>query len=901
MTLSTLFDRLRPGRDPNDTSWLILRRQADWRAGDATGLGYDAATGSLELAPLPRPELAATWLANAPVSGADGTAYRVDTEGDMLWCKDTCDTDWRPVSGFGGTGFATGRLDTPVSVVLDAQGRLWVADAGNARVQVVDPKDGTVIATLTEGLVRPVHVTFDAAGTVYVTDAVTRAIHVFASRFAALRRLALATRDAWSDEVWVAPPDAEPRAASVLADQTLVVFDPTRPGLWHMTARGRALPSLPWFNATGLPPGWMPTPARFAAEGEVVVGPLDSGTLNFAWHRILVEADLPQGCHITAQTYADNATRPDALAWAPKAPVAMPKAAADRPGADLDRLVLANEDQWPLWRLGRMIRAKPDLMIFAGDGPNGTDQATVPFAVAQRLHPGDLVRLTTPGGGSTEVTLTAMSPQPVSIAAQGRAEDFTKPTSITLLSRNGMALPYGPLDLGFLSDPATVALAALVRSAKPEEAMLPAPLAAFLTAGDILAVGGGARLEILGVGDADVVLSFDRAVEGDFSVATLALVDSVGRLIVADPLPELGPLPPGLAASVIDDVRREGHVVAWIDGSTGTIWLVAPMATAITAASWTNVQFDTPRASDQGRQIWLRLRLSGTPFDQAGQIGPAAVATATPRLRSVRLTGPRPSLTALLPALFSRRDPQAEPPGANFLERFLTLFEGQFTRVEEAYESVSRLLNPRSADPEWIAFTAAWLDLWLDPSWPLERRRQLVIEGAALQAGRGTPRAMIRWLEIYTGAPVAITEGFRMRPPAPITLGGRGALGIAPLGGESAGLTDRFAHRFTVSVTLPAASDRPSAKAAVRNIIEAMKPAHTAYVLASGSTQTARIGIDTVVDAIFIPAATRELACLCDSNKTGADRPETGQVPGGFRLGGRLGRGPVTELGLNGG
>lgn len=87
----------------------------------------------------------------------------------------------------------------------------------------------------------------------------------------------------------------------------------------------------------------------------------------------------------------------------------------------------------------------------------------------------------------------------------------------------------------------------------------------------------------------------------------------------------------------------------------------------------------------------------------------------------------------------------------------------------------------------------------------------------------------------------------------------------------------------------------------MRNIIEAMKPAHTAYVLASGSTQTARIGIDTVVDAIFIPAATRELACLCDSNKTGADRPETGQVPGGFRLGGRLGRGSVTELGLNGG
>ena len=69
--------------------------------------------------------------------------------------------------------------------------------------------------------------------------------------------------------------------------------------------------------------------------------------------------------------------------------------------------------------------------------------------------------------------------------------------------------------------------------------------------------------------------------------------------------------------------------------------------------------------------------------------------------------------------------------GNMFLERLLALFERELTDVEAAYESVSRLLNPEAADDDWLRFLSSWLALVFDPSWPIERRRQLVLDDCA--------------------------------------------------------------------------------------------------------------------------------------------------------------------------
>ena len=153
----------------------------------------------------------------------------------------------------------------------------------------------------------------------------------------------------------------------------------------------------------------------------------------------------------------------------------------------------------------------------------------------------------------------------------------------------------------------------------------------------------------------------------------------------------------------------------------------------------------------------------------------------------------------------------------------------------------------------------------------------------------GTPAALARFIEIYTGHRPAIGEGFRQRPPpAPIELGCRGALGIAPLGGAAMDPAN-FAHRFTVSAQLPAGRDRAAARATVRRIVETMKPAHTSCTIDFGRGTSGGIGVDGIIGDIVIPGPEANAPCACDPD---IDRPRGQPFPGHlateFQLGGEL-------------
>ena len=172
----SLFNRLRPGLDPNDSTWSIIRTPADWRAGTATGLTWDAGNAALELAPIAQPGLYASWLPIAPVMAPDGTAWVADPDRDLLLMKGPCDPAFHPLPGIGGRGFATGRLHMPTGVAVDAEARIYIADTGNSRVQIVLPT-GDVVAVLSAGLVAPVHA-------VIARLANTVAVHVFPNEIA---------------------------------------------------------------------------------------------------------------------------------------------------------------------------------------------------------------------------------------------------------------------------------------------------------------------------------------------------------------------------------------------------------------------------------------------------------------------------------------------------------------------------------------------------------------------------------------------------------------------------------------------------------------------------------------------------------------------------------------------
>jgi phage tail-like protein len=233
-----------------------------------------------------------------------------------------------------------------------------------------------------------------------------------------------------------------------------------------------------------------------------------------------------------------------------------------------------------------------------------------------------------------------------------------------------------------------------------------------------------------------------------------------------------------------------------------------------------------PPGTDRGRYLFVRLRILGQlrrPTD--------AVALATPSISGLYTRFPRPSMLAHLPARWSRREETRDPAGALFVERYLAMFERVLTDMEVQLEDLPRLLNPRTAPGPWLDWIATWLNLAFDPSWDVDRRRALVREAVSLYRMRGTPKGLARYVEIYTGLPPTLVEGFTTRPMGQALTLNQGALGTLPLGPAEEVDPDQGAHSFEIFATLGRPEDLELTQAVVRRIVESEKPAHTDYTL----------------------------------------------------------------------
>jgi phage tail-like protein len=151
--------------------------------------------------------------------------------------------------------------------------------------------------------------------------------------------------------------------------------------------------------------------------------------------------------------------------------------------------------------------------------------------------------------------------------------------------------------------------------------------------------------------------------------------------------------------------------------------------------------------------------------------------------------------------------------------RFLLIFESILNPVENTVDNLALYFDPLMTPEQMLPWLASWVDLVLDPGWPLERRRVLIKRAAELYRWRGTRRGLSDYLELYTGTRPEIFEYI----PGMI-LDEKSRLGVNTVLGSSG-----TGHHFTVILDLNK-SEKIDTRI-VRKIIESQKPAHTIYTL----------------------------------------------------------------------
>lgn len=268
--------------------------------------------------------------------------------------------------------------------------------------------------------------------------------------------------------------------------------------------------------------------------------------------------------------------------------------------------------------------------------------------------------------------------------------------------------------------------------------------------------------------------------------------------------------------------------------------------------------------SPPGRYLWLRISLAGE-------------GTSTPCIEKVKVYYPRSSSLRYLPAVY-----REDPVSADFLARFLSIFDTMRNEVSARIAGIARYFDPMATPanprnqggPDFLSWLASWLGLSLQSNWPVEKRRKLVQQAHRLFALRGTVEGLKLQVELYAGVQPRILEMFRLRRWLTLNhstlgdcstlfgaqvlqrlqVGANSAIGkfqLIDYGNPSLDLFNAYAYQFVVVVPRwPGAT--VSDEQALQQIIALAQPAHTIGTLQWAEPRMriglqAFIGVDSVI------------------------------------------------------
>lgn len=172
----------------------------------------------------------------------------------------------------------------------------------------------------------------------------------------------------------------------------------------------------------------------------------------------------------------------------------------------------------------------------------------------------------------------------------------------------------------------------------------------------------------------------------------------------------------------------------------------------------------------RGRRLWVAVELFGNGRH-------------SPELAALRLYGGRVSYRDRhLPALYREQvaGAEAERPGrasgADFLERFIDLFEGVFTSIEDRVAHAHLFTDAWACPPESLPWLASWIGLALEPGVSPPRARKLLANAPFLARRHGTLEGLTRALDLASDGGVAagrivVAENFRLRRTLATILG----------------------------------------------------------------------------------------------------------------------------------
>lgn len=180
-----------------------------------------------------------------------------------------------------------------------------------------------------------------------------------------------------------------------------------------------------------------------------------------------------------------------------------------------------------------------------------------------------------------------------------------------------------------------------------------------------------------------------------------------------------------------------------------------------------------------GRFLGVRIQLNGDGRN-------------TPEIAGLRIYGPRFSyVQKYLPEIYheAKFPPASEANGPStrrdFLERFVHIFEAQFTRIEDRVANAYLLMRPESTADDSLDWLGGWLGIQPN-SYPPDRRRARLQATPSLYQWRGTVKAVTQALDVATNGAasrgaIIVIEDFRLRHTFATILGANLSIQNNPL------------------------------------------------------------------------------------------------------------------------